>query len=77
MTKVNMMQKKDNATSVLDDQLVDMAFITNFTGMTDKYFYKQIQLGHFAKPIKLGRSSKYLKSEVEQWLNERIKASRS
>ncbi|MGI3477001.1 helix-turn-helix transcriptional regulator, partial [Providencia stuartii] len=28
------------------------------------------------KPIKLGRSSRWLKSEVEQWLNERITASR-
>ncbi|MGZ0302455.1 helix-turn-helix transcriptional regulator [Citrobacter freundii] len=65
------------AMPLLDDQLVDMMFITNFTGMTDKYFYKQVQLGLFAKPIKIGRSSRWLKSEVEQWLNKRIVASRS
>ena len=62
---------------LLDDQLVDMIFITNLTGMTDKYFYKQVQLGSFAKPIKIGRSSRWLKSEVEQWLNKKIVASRS
>ncbi|EMZ9060424.1 AlpA family phage regulatory protein, partial [Escherichia coli] len=30
----------------------------------------------FPKPIKLGRSSRWLKSEVENWLQERIDQSR-
>ncbi|MEY0536468.1 helix-turn-helix transcriptional regulator, partial [Providencia rettgeri] len=30
----------------------------------------------FPKPIKLGRSSRWLKSEVEQWLSARIEMSR-
>ncbi|HGM9927957.1 TPA: helix-turn-helix transcriptional regulator [Providencia stuartii] len=61
---------------LLNDQFVDMKFITHLTGLTDKWFYKLIQDGEFPKPIKLGRSSRWLKSEVEQWLNERITASR-
>lgn len=52
-------------TSLLNDQLVDMAFITGFTQLTDKWFYKLIQLAEFPKPIKLGRSSRWLQSEVE------------
>ncbi|MEY1581647.1 helix-turn-helix transcriptional regulator, partial [Providencia manganoxydans] len=32
--------------------------------------------GEFPKPIKLGRSSRWLKSEVEQWLQARIDESR-
>lgn len=63
-------------TSLLNDQFVDMKFITHLTGLTDKWFYKLIQDGEFPKPIKLGRSSRWLKSEVEHWLNERITASR-
>ncbi|HFS5768471.1 TPA: helix-turn-helix transcriptional regulator [Providencia rettgeri] len=59
-----------------DNQFVDMKFITHLTGLTDKWFYKLIQDGEFPKPIKLGRSSRWLKSEVEHWLNERITASR-
>lgn len=43
----------------------DMAFITGFTQLTDKWFYKLIQLGEFPKPIKLGRNSRWLQSEVE------------
>ncbi|MBT0463225.1 helix-turn-helix transcriptional regulator [Morganella morganii] len=53
-----------------------MKFITQFTGSTDKWFYKQIQEGKFPKPIKLGRSSRWLKSEVEAWLQARITESR-
>lgn len=52
------------AIPLLDDQCVDMKFITRLTGLTDKWFYKLIQDGEFPKPIKLGRSSRWLKSEV-------------
>ncbi|EQC1579532.1 helix-turn-helix transcriptional regulator [Klebsiella oxytoca] len=62
--------------SLLDDQLVDMQFLTKLTGLTDKWFYKLIKDGDFPKPVKLGRSSRWLKSEVENWLQERINQSR-
>ena len=61
---------------LLDDQLVDMRFITKLTGLTDKWFYKLIKDGLFPKPIKLGRSSRWKKSEVELWLQQRITDSR-
>ncbi|MEQ9899900.1 MULTISPECIES: helix-turn-helix transcriptional regulator [Pectobacterium] len=61
---------------LLNDQFVDMTFITQLTGLTDKWFYKLIQLGEFPKPIKLGRSSRWLQSEVETWLQQRIEQSR-
>ncbi|EBU7357583.1 AlpA family transcriptional regulator [Salmonella enterica] len=63
--------------SLLDDQLVDMRFITKLTGLTDKWFYKLIKDGQFPKPIKPGRSSRWRQSGVEDWLEERIAASRS
>jgi len=62
--------------NLLEDQLVDMTFITSYSGMTDKWFYKLIQHGEFPKPIKLGRSSRWLKSEVELWVASKIKQSR-
>nr|WP_278979538.1 AlpA family transcriptional regulator [Providencia alcalifaciens] len=64
------------SSSLLSDQFIDMKFITQLTGLTDKWFYKLIQDGEFPKPIKLGRSSRWLKSEVEQWLSARIEMSR-
>lgn len=65
-----------NTPSLLNDKLVDMSFITTYTKMTDKWFYKLISDGVFPKPIKLGRSSRWLKSEVESWMQQRIAQSR-
>lgn len=62
--------------NLLNDQLVTMAFITRLTGLTDKWFYFLIKNGEFPKPIKLGRSSRWLQSEVETWLQQRIDQSR-
>ncbi|MGC0824292.1 AlpA family transcriptional regulator [Pantoea agglomerans] len=62
--------------ALLNDQLVDMAFITAYTHCSDKWFYKLISEGRFPKPIKLGRSSRWLKSEVEAWMQQRITDSR-
>ncbi len=63
--------------SLLDNQFIDMKFITQLTGLTDKWFYKLIQDGEFPKPIKFGRSSRWLKSDVELWLTSRILESRA
>ncbi|HDL6959213.1 TPA: AlpA family phage regulatory protein [Yersinia enterocolitica] len=62
--------------SLLEDQFVDMVFITQLTGLTDKWFYKLIKDGEFPKPTKFGRSSRWRKSEVEAWLQVRIEESR-
>ncbi|HHH1313951.1 helix-turn-helix transcriptional regulator [Yersinia enterocolitica] len=62
--------------SLLEDQFIDMAFITKLLKMTDKWVYKLIKDGMFPKPIKLGRSSRWLQSEIESWLQERISQSR-
>ncbi|MBT0318430.1 helix-turn-helix transcriptional regulator [Morganella morganii] len=64
------------AFSLPDEPLVDMKEITKFTGLTDKWFYKQIQEGQFPKPIKLGNRSRWLTSEVDAWLQARIAESR-
>lgn len=61
-----------NMIDIHNDQMVDMAFIVRFTGMTDKWFYKLIQEGKFPKPIKMGRSSRWLESEVVMWFTEKL-----
>ncbi|SUX69431.1 transcriptional regulator [Citrobacter amalonaticus] len=47
--------------SLLEDQFIDMAFITQLTQLTDKWFYKLIKDGKFPKPTKFGRSSRWRK----------------
>jgi len=61
--------------SLLDDQLIDMKFIVDYTGMSDKWFYKLITLKRFPKGIKLGSSRRWFKSEVEAWVLKRIEES--
>lgn len=63
--------------ALLEDQFIDMKFITQLTGLSDKWFYKLIQNDLFPKPIKLGRASRWLKSDVEEWLYYRIYESRN
>jgi predicted DNA-binding transcriptional regulator AlpA len=70
------MTKMDITADLLNDKLVDMAFITEFSGLSDKWFYKLIQDGQFPKPIKLGRSSRWRRSEVDTWMQQRIADSR-
>lgn len=50
--------------SLFEDQFVDMTFITRLLGVSDKWIYRLIKDGIFPKPIKLGRSSRWLQSEV-------------
>jgi predicted DNA-binding transcriptional regulator AlpA len=70
------MTNLNNIPDLMNDKLVDMVFITEFTGLSNKWFYKLIQEGEFPKPIKLGRSSRWLQSEIETWMQQRIVESR-
>lgn len=70
------MTMQSNNIDLMNDKLVDMVFITEFTGLSDKWFYKLISEGKFPKPIKLGRSSRWKESELKEWLLKRIEQSR-
>ena len=63
--------------ALLEDEFIDMKFITRLTGLSDKGFYKLIQEGVFPKPIKMGRASRWLKSDLEEWLQAKINDSRN
>jgi len=76
-TRENVMTMQSNNIDLMNDKLVDMVFITEFTGLSDKWFYKLISEGKFPKPIKLGRSSRWKESELRSWLEEKIDLSRA
>ena len=63
--------------ALLEDEFIDMKFITRLTGLSDKWFYKLIQEGVFPKPIKMGRASRWLKTDLEEWLQAKINDSRN
>jgi len=59
------------------EQIKKLVEIKNDTGLSSSSIYRMAKAGKFPKPIKLGeRSSGWIASEVEQWLDERIAASR-
>lgn len=63
--------------NIHEDKFVSMQFITELTGLSDKWFYKLAHEGKFPKPVKFGRSSRWIESEVKEWIEERIKSSRT
>lgn len=54
-----------------DDILLSMKDITAHSGLSDKHYYSLISRGLFPRPLKIGRSSRWRKSDYEDWLNER------
>lgn len=58
-------------------QIRKLSEVKNTTGLSGSTVYRLAKEGKFPKPIKLGeRSSGWLSSEIEKWLEERITASR-
>lgn len=54
-------------TPLMEDQLVDAKYICDTKGFSDKWLYQLMQDGLFPKPIKLGRCSRWRKSQVDSW----------
>ena len=58
-------------------QIIKLSALETLTGLSGSSIYRLASIGEFPKPIKLSsRSSGWIKSEIEEWLEERIKASR-
>jgi len=59
-------------------QIRKLLAVKNTTGLSGSSIYRMASAGTFPKPIKLGeRSSGWIASEVDQWLDERIAAART
>lgn len=63
--------------NIYEDKFVSMQFITELTGLSDKWFYKMAQDGKFPKPVKFGRSSRWIEREIKEWLEARVNESRA
>lgn len=57
-----------------EDSLIDMKFMIEDAGFTDRYFYKQIKKGNLPPPIKYGRSSRWIYADYLKWKNKAIPA---
>jgi len=61
----------------LSQQILKLTDIKKATGLSGSSIYRMASKGTFPSPIKLGeRSSGWIGSEVDQWIDDRITASR-
>ena len=52
--------------------------VKNRTGLSRSSIYLRISEGHFPKPVSLGgRAVGWLESDIDDWLNQQIAASRT
>ncbi|WP_323845303.1 AlpA family transcriptional regulator [Microbulbifer magnicolonia] len=69
---------RDAAPGLLDDPILRLPEVERQTGLKKTYIYALVKKGEFPAPIKLGeRASGWLSSEVRQWVQDRIAASRN
>jgi prophage regulatory protein len=62
----------------MTQQIYKVSELSEQLSLSIPTIYRMSAVGEFPKPIKLGkRSSGWLKSEVDQWLQDRIEASRN
>ena len=60
-----------------DEDILRLKQVTAKTGISRATIYKSIKSGTFPKQVNLGpRSVGWLKSEIQNWIQERISASR-
>ena len=59
------------------DEILRLPSVTKKTGLSRSTIYASVLKGSFPKPIQLGpRAVGWLRSEVDNWVSERIVASR-
>ena len=61
-----------------DVRFLRLKEVVTICGKSRSSIYEAMQKGEFPKPVKLGgRSSAWVKSEIEQWVQARINARKS
>lgn len=62
----------------MTEQILKLSEVKLITGLSASSIYRGVSANTFPPQIKLSeRSSGWLKSEISQWLDERIEASRN
>lgn len=53
-------------------ELINLHEVRRITGMSTTFIYENMALEQFPKQVKIGRASRWLKSEVLKWVAERL-----
>ncbi len=60
----------------MNQRLIRLPQVKAMVGLGRSSIYDWIKRGEFPKPIKVGRLSGWIEREVQEWIDERIQASR-
>ena len=60
----------------MNQRIIRLPEVRNLVGLGRTAIYGKIKIGDFPKPVKLGRVSGWVESEVQAWINSKIIASR-
>ncbi|HFP0732893.1 TPA: helix-turn-helix transcriptional regulator [Escherichia coli] len=61
-----------------NNSFIRLSEVMRRTGYSRAWIYRLINQGRFPKPVKIGsRSVAFIESEVDEWINQRIDASRN
>ncbi|GKS69961.1 hypothetical protein W03_19650 [Nitrosomonas sp. PY1] len=63
--------------SVSPERLINLDEVERITGFKSSYIYSKIQKSEFPKPVKIGTSSRWKFSEVQQWIHDQIESNAS
>lgn len=61
----------------MSERLLRLTEVENKTGRRRSTIYRDIGLGEFPKPVKVGASSLWPETEVNSWINSKVSESRS
>ena len=60
----------------MTDRILRMPQVVKMVGLCRASIYNKMRDGAFPRPVKLGRLSGWLESEVQDWIREQIRLSR-
>jgi prophage regulatory protein len=55
-----------------DIQLIALPDVTKIVGLSGSTIYRYIGYGMFPKPVKIGPLNRWVESEIQAWLEERM-----
>lgn len=57
-------------------RMIRLADVCDMIGLKHTAIYERISNGTFPKPIKIGKASRWLETEVQAWIGDQVKATR-
>lgn len=64
--------KKSVTQEVETERLVSLQEVEKITGFRSSFLYSEIKNGNFPKPIKINTRSRWVKSQIDNWVRQKI-----